>query len=147
LKGKHFLGEYMATVVGIKISERKERVGPLISDEKFTGPEPKWDTERASKMEDDEFEHHLRKSLNYYNYYFSQKDSWKHVAKWLQSHAKLPAEELKTFLRADPKTFPMTACSLILAVNAGMPLKEKHKEFVLTHVKRIVGANATYYDV
>ena len=46
----------------------------LFGDEKYTGTEPVWDTERARAMQGEEFDHHMRKSLNYYNYFFTQKD-------------------------------------------------------------------------
>jgi hypothetical protein len=41
------------------------------SDEKHVGGEPAWDTEIAAKLSDDEFDHHLRASFRYYNYFYS----------------------------------------------------------------------------
>ena len=35
-----------------------------LADEKGTGPEPVWDTERALKMDEAEFDHHMRQSFN-----------------------------------------------------------------------------------
>ena len=59
----------MATVAGIKIktkAPRERRVA--FADEKYTGGEPVWDTERAATFSDADFDHHLRKAFYYYNY-------------------------------------------------------------------------------
>ena len=53
-----------------------------LADEKYTGGEPQWDTERAEKMDDKEFDHYLAKSLYYYNYHFSVKDLKPELIKW-----------------------------------------------------------------
>ena len=45
-----------------------------LADEKYTGSEPQWDTERALKMDDAEFDHYMAKSFNYYNYHYTPKD-------------------------------------------------------------------------
>jgi len=41
----------------------------LMLDEKYVGEEPVWDTERAKDMPFEQFDHFMRKSLNYYNYF------------------------------------------------------------------------------
>lgn len=102
---------------------------PLFSDESHTGREPVWDTERALKMPQDEFDHHLRKSFHYYNYYYSQKDVKKYVMEWMkQDYTK---QQISKFSRASDKAIPMTACSLVMASRQGMPLREKE----LTYLK------------
>ena len=56
----------MAIVAGVKIANRvKKKRNPIFFDEKYTGPEPAWDTERASDMSDDDFDHHLRPTARY----------------------------------------------------------------------------------
>ena len=54
-----------------------------LADEKYTGYEPQWDTERALTMSSDEFDHHLRKSFFYYNYHYTVKDLKPDFCKWL----------------------------------------------------------------
>jgi len=103
---------------------------PAFSDEKYTGTEPVWDTERAAKMTQDEFDHFLRKSFFYYNYYYSQKDCKKHVVKWMQENNYSKADVSK-FIRSPDRSIPMTACGLVMAARQGMPIREKE----LTYLK------------
>jgi len=55
-------------------------------DERGTGPEPVWDTERALKMDEKTFNHHLGASLRYYSYHYRTKDVKKHVVAWMQNN-------------------------------------------------------------
>lgn len=136
----------MVTVAGIKIPTKKERKNPMFSDEQFIGSEPDWSQIDTANMSDEEFETVLRRSFNYYNYFFSQKDSWKDVTHWLQTNTKFTALELKAFIKADPKKFPMTACSLVRAVKAGMPIREKHSKFIIDEARKIIETNISTID-
>lgn len=100
------------------------------ADEKYTGTEPVWDTERALKMDDDVFDHHMRKSMNYYNYHYSTKDLKKYVVEWVQAAEVLTKAELGAFIRSPDRTLAMTACSLVMAHRQGMPLKERHVTYI-----------------
>ena len=54
----------MATVAGVKIKTKAPRAKRVaFADEKYTGPEPQWDTERALAMSQEDFDHHLRRSF------------------------------------------------------------------------------------
>lgn len=114
-----------------KATKTKAKVqrNPLFLDEKYTGTEPTWDTERALTMDDDTFDNHMRRSLYYYNYYFNQKDTKKYVVEYLKA-AEYSAEQIKAFVRAPDRAVPMTVCSLIMANRAGMPLKDKHVAYI-----------------
>ena len=103
---------------------------PAFSDEKYTGREPVWDTERAAVMSQEEFDHFLRKSFFYYNYYYTQKDCKKHVVKWMQENNYSKADVSK-FIRSPDRSIPMTACGLVMAARQGMPMREKE----LTYLK------------
>jgi hypothetical protein len=122
----------MATVAGIKIKSKAPRQSRVaFADEKYTGSEPIWDTERALKFTDSEFDHHLRHSFYYYNYHYNQKDCKKHVVEWMQrSENKFEKVDIKAFIRANDRSLSMTACSLIMAHRQGMPLKPRHIEFL-----------------
>ena len=75
----------MATVAGIKIKSKAPKTQRVrFADEKYTGSEPVWDTERALGFSDADFDHHLRRSFYYYNYHYSQKDCKKYVVEWMQ---------------------------------------------------------------
>jgi hypothetical protein len=110
-------------------TKHKVQRNPLFVDEKYTGTEPVWDTERASKMDDAEYAHNLRASLNYYNYFYSQKDAKKYVVEYLKAN-DYTVQQIKSFERAGDRSIPMTVCSLIMAARVGMPLKEKHIRFI-----------------
>lgn len=100
------------------------------ADEKYTGTEPVWDTERALKMDDDIFDNFMRKSLNYYNYHYGPKDLKKYVVEWVQSAELLDKAELSAFIRSPDRTLAMTACGIIMAHRQGMPLQERHTTYL-----------------
>ena len=102
---------------------------PMYSDEKYTGREPVWDTERALKMTQDEFDHFLRKSFTYYNYYFTQKDLKKHMVKWMQENS-YTKPDVSAFIRSPDRAVPMTAYGLLMSHRQGMPFREKELKYV-----------------
>jgi hypothetical protein len=102
---------------------------PLFSDESHTGREPVWDTERALIMSQADFDHHLRRSFHYYNYYYSQKDAKKYVIEWMKS-AEYTKQQISTFARGSDKAIPMTACSIVMAARQGMPLREREMAYL-----------------
>ncbi len=116
----------MATAQSVKAPKRapKKTRDPLFADEKYTGSEPVWDTERALKMTQSEFDHFLRKSFFYYNYFYAQKDLKKHAVKWMQDN-KYPKADVSAFIRSPDRAVPMTAYSLLMASLQGMPFREK----------------------
>jgi len=113
---------------------------PAFSDEKYTGTEPVWDTERAVKMTQDEFDHFLRKSFFYYNYYYSQKDCKKHVVKWMQDN-QYSKTDVSKFIRSPDRALPMTACGLVMAVRQGMPMREKELEYLKARLHEAVNSD------
>ena len=132
----------MPTVAGIKIKSKQPRVrNPLFADEKYTGPEPAWDTERAMKMTEEEFDHHLRRSFRYYNYFYTQKDTKKYLVEWMKSSGRYDRDCIREFERSSDRWLSMTACSLIMAHRQGMPLKDRHVEFINQNIERCITEN------
>jgi hypothetical protein len=122
----------MATVAGIKIKTKQTKVrNPAFHDEKYTGGEPDWEASDI-ELSDADFDHKLRKSFYYYNYYYSQKDARKNVIEWLRLQTKrFTREQIRTFERTGDRSIPMTACCIIMAhIRANMPLKPRHTEFL-----------------
>lgn len=120
----------MATVAGIKIKTKQPKIrNPLFIDEKYTGGEPEWPAE-AKDWPEDKFDNRLRKSFYYYNYYYSQKDCKKYVVEWMQGTGEFNKDEIKAFIRSNDKACPMTMHSLIMAHRKGMPLRQRHIEFI-----------------
>lgn len=132
----------MATVAGIKIKIKKPRKDPAFHDEKHIGAEPVWDTERALNMSQEAFDHHLRRSFRYYNYFYNQKDLKKLVVEWLQKNAKLTKKQLAIYIQSSPDQTPMTLCSLVKAISKGMPCRDREKNYILGKVMLVVGKDA-----
>lgn len=121
----------MAKIAGIKVPKKKAPVRTQIqADEKATGPEPVWDTERALAFDDATFDHHLRRSFYYYNYHYTTKQVRKHLNDWLRRNSKLDKSILSRFERISDRYVLMTPCSLIMAHRQGMPLKDRHIKYI-----------------
>jgi hypothetical protein len=132
----------MATVAGIKIKVKAPKERRIaFADEKYTGTEPEWDTEKALAMDDATFDHHLRRSFYYYNYHYSQKDCKKHVVVWVQKPENgFTKDDVKAYIRSSDRSTSMTACSLIMAHKQGMPLKPRHIEFLKEAVREAINS-------
>jgi hypothetical protein len=130
----------MATAQSIKAPKKapKKTRDPLFADEKYTGREPVWDTERALKMSQEEFDHFLRKSLFYYNYFFSTKDLKKYVVNWMKE--RYTKEQVSRFIRTKDSALPITVCSLIKATTQGMPLRERELNYVKDRIFEVLGS-------
>jgi hypothetical protein len=130
--------------MAIKVDGAKKKTkvsrDPIFADEKAVGSEPIWDTERALKMEDSEFDHYMRQSLRYYNYFYSSKDLKKYLVDWLKQTAgvahKLDAATITRFAKSTDGYTPLTAPALIKAHTKGMPLREREIKYIIGIVNR-----------
>ena len=95
------------------------------------------DTEQALKMEQSEFDHNLRKSFYYYNYYYSQKDTKKYVVEWMQKNGYVK-QQVSDFVRSPDRLLSMTACSLVMANRAGMPFRERELAFLKAQIAEVL---------
>jgi hypothetical protein len=130
--------------MAIKIDGAKKKAkvtrDPIFADEKAMGGEPVWDTERALKMDEAEFDHNMRQSLRYYNYFYSSKELKKYLVDWLKQTAgvahKLDAVTITRFAKSTDGYTPLTAPALIKAHTQGMPLLERHIKYIVGVVHR-----------
>lgn len=131
----------MALAQSIKAPKKAppKKRDPLFADEKHTGREPVWDTERALAMTQEEFDHHLRKSFFYYNYFYSAKDLKKYVVDWMKDHYS--KADVSRFIRSSDRLLPITVCSLIKAHKQGMPLRDKELNYVKDRIDEILGSD------
>jgi hypothetical protein len=136
-------------MANIKINgkaSKTRKVAPRTSamlDEKYTGEEPNWDTERAAAMDDATFENHMRRSFFYYNYFFNQKDFKKYVVEWMKNPEHgFTAEDVKTFSRSPDRAIEMTACSLVKAHKQGMPFRGRHVEYIKECIAKAINSTA-----
>jgi hypothetical protein len=137
--------------MAIKIDGMKKKAkvsSNNFADEKYTGNEPIWDYDRALTFSTEEFDHHLRKSLSYYNYYYSTKDLKKYVVAWLRQHEgkeglhKLDKTTIDRYARSADSLTPFTVCALVKSNERGMPLRDKHVEYILDAVNRVLDMRA-----
>jgi hypothetical protein len=137
----------MAIIKGIKVPKKKEpNARVLASDEKATGPEPAWDTERALGFDAETFDHHLRKSFQYYNYHYSVKQCRKHLNDWVRRNAKFDKKVIDRFERIGDRYVVMTPCSLIMAHRRGMPLLDRHVKYLHQQVEYSIALAAKHGD-
>jgi hypothetical protein len=108
-----------------------------LADEKYTGTEPQWDTERALSMSDADFDHYLRRSFYYYNYHFTSKDLKPALIKWLQEQKLFEVSKADLGKVIKSRWVPITACSIIAAHNQGMPLRGKIPQYLETMVRDV----------
>ena len=131
----------MPTVAGIKIKNKvRSTRNPLFADEKYIGSEPVWDTEKALGMPQDEFDHYLRGSFYYYNYFYSQKELKKHLIKWMQDN-KYTKDQVSKIIRSSDRVLPMTVYGLLMAHLKGMPFREKEFSYFKGQIERILDAD------
>ena len=135
------------TVAGVKIAKKKVTVRRAhLADEKYTGGEPQWDTERALAMSDADFDHHLRRSFYYYNYHFTVKDLKPDFIAWLQEqkHFVVTKSDLSKVIKS--RWVPITACSIIAAHGKGMPLKPRALQYLETATRDVVEKYTEYNE-
>lgn len=136
--------------MAIKIDGAKKKAkvsrDPIFADEKAVGSEPIWDTERALKFTDEEFDHQMRVSLRYYNYFYSSKDLKKYLVDWLKQTAgvahKLDTATITRFAKSTDGYTPLTAPALIKAHTRGMPLREREIKYIVGVVHRALEMDA-----
>lgn len=135
------------TVAGVKIAKKKVTARRAhLADEKYTGGEPQWDTERALAMSDADFDHNLRRSFYYYNYHFTVKDLKPDLITWLQEqkHFVVTKSDLSKVIKS--RWVPITACSIIAAHGKGMPLKPRALQYLETAVRDVVEKYTEYNE-
>lgn len=99
-------------------------------DEKYTGPEPIWDTNAALNYSRQEFDHQLGRSFYYYNYHYNTGKLRKHLNDYLKRNSKLDRKLLTRFEAINDRYVAMTPCSLVMANKRGMPLLDEHIKYI-----------------
>lgn len=137
--------------IKVEKTAKKETKTVTVLESSFAGKEPVWDTARAEKFTDAEFDNALRKSLTYYNYYNTTKDLKKHLVNWLHTtdinvHG-FDKIAIDKFAKASDSLLPLTAPAIIKASMQGMPLKEKHITYLTDTVKKVLASKALVNEV
>ncbi|CAB4129494.1 hypothetical protein UFOVP116_23 [uncultured Caudovirales phage] len=126
------------TVAGIKFTKKEPRVkATLTSDEKLTGAEPNWTGTESGT----EYDVKLRDHMFYCNYHYTAKDLKRDVLKYcekLGSFSKQDLKDLNSSYDSKSKVTLGTPGSLCRAGTRGAPLLEKHKQFIVTHISKLI---------
>ena len=127
---------------GMKKKAKTATRDPIFADEKSVGSEPVWDPVRALEFTDEEFDHHMRISLRYYNYFYTTKELKKYLVEWARQQAdvahKFDKATIDKFAKASDSLLPLTPCALAKAHKQGMPLHEKHVNYLVSSIKKVV---------
>lgn len=132
----------------IKVEKTAKKAPKTVTvlESSFAGKEPVWDTARAEKFTDDEFDSALRKSLAYYNYYNTTKDLKKHLVQWLRNTDikvhKFDKAAIDRFAKSSDSLLPITAPAIVKAHMQGMPLKEKQIKYLVDTVNKVLAQSA-----
>lgn len=130
----------MATVAGIKIKSKAPKSrNPLFADEKYTGGEPDWPVD-SEKWEKADFDRNLRRSMFYYNYFYSPKDMKKAVTEWMKTSKMWSKEEIRTFDSGGDRILSTTYGAVVMAHQSGMPLIERVKEKLVQEIKTVINS-------
>ena len=121
-------------IKGIKLPKQKAKKDPKFGDEVHIGHEPVWDTDRAAKFSDKDFDNHLRTSLNYYNYFYNARDLKPIVAQWVAKNTKLTPKQLAAYAISSHDLTPSTVGAIIKAFNKGMPQRPRQVEYIKAKV-------------
>ena len=132
--------------MAIKIDGMKKKTkvsrDPIFADEKAVGSEPVWDPVRALEFTEEEFDHHMRISLRYYNYFYTTKELKKYLVEWARNYDsaahKFDKATLDKFAKASDSLLPLTPCALAKAHKQGMPLHERHVTYLVSSIRKVV---------
>ena len=133
--------------MAIKVDGMKKKVktaarDPIFIDEKAVGSEPVWDPVRALEFTEEEFDHHMRISLRYYNYFYTTKELKKYLVEWARNYDsaahKFDKATLDKFAKASDSLLPLTPCALAKAHKQGMPLHERHVTYLVSSIRKVV---------
>ena len=132
--------------MAIKIDGMKKKTkvsrDPIFMDEKSVGTEPVWDPVRALEFTEEEFDHHMRISLRYYNYFYTTKELKKYLVEWARNYDsaahKFDKATLDKFAKASDSLLPLTPCALAKAHKQGMPLHERHVTYLVSSIRKVV---------
>ena len=96
----------------------KSTRSPMFLDEKYTGPEPTW--ESWEKWSEEKFLKEYRRGMNYYNYFNNYKDLAPNLYKWMEK-SKYPKEEIRCIKELPDSHITITSAALTTMFLRGMP--------------------------
>lgn len=96
----------------------KSTRSPMFLDEKYTGPEPTW--ESWEKWSEEKFLKEYRRGMNYYNYFNNYKDLAPNLYKWMEK-SNYPKEEIRCIKELPDSHITITSAALATMFLRGMP--------------------------
>jgi hypothetical protein len=91
--------------------------------------------------------------MRYYNYFYSTKDLKKYFVEWLRKHQGKDSEyhhldkaTIDYYAKTKDGLTPLTACAIVKAHLQGMPLRDRHVEYLLATVKKVIALQEELVD-
>jgi len=114
-------------------TKTKTKRNPIFLDEKYTGPEPEW--AGKEKLTDAEFKIELLKALQYYNYFYTNKDFRPEVNDYLKRSGKLTKQELRVYKASKDCWTPVQVGALVRMIERGAPVRAKQIDYIFDKVR------------
>jgi len=110
----------MVTRLVIAKKPQRKVSSPKFMDEKFTGPEPKWDG--AKSWSEEKVRKEISHAFYFYNYYMTASDMRKYVVELGQQYYKWGKAEISAFAECDDNRVGITIGSASKMILNGAPL-------------------------
>ena len=108
---------------------------PKWADEKFTGPEPKW--EGCSKWSDEQKRREIYHAFYFYNYYMTASDMRKYVVEFGQQYYDWGKAEISAFAECDDNRVGITIGSVSKMILNGAPMSHD-AEFIVNKLDELL---------
>lgn len=128
----------MAKSLLLKTKSKKKPVARVskLTDEKYTGPEPKW--VGSDKWTDEQYTRAWHQGLYYYNYHYSAGDMRKYVSQYGNLHCNWTKQDVQAFNECEDHRIRITLCAVSKMLLDGAPLKEDTKAFIEKRHKELL---------
>lgn len=128
----------MAKSLLLKTKAKKKPVARVskLTDEKYTGPEPKWIG--CDKWTDEQYTRAWAQGLYYYNYHYSAGDMRKYVSQYGTLHCNWSKQDVQAFNECEDHRIRITLCAVSKMLLDGAPLKEDTKNFLEKRHKEVL---------
>ncbi len=128
----------MAKSLLLKTKSKKKPIARVskLTDEKYTGPEPKWIG--SDKWSNEQYTRAWHQGLYYYNYHYSAGDMRKYVSQYGTMHCNWSKQDVQAFNECEDHRIRITLCAVSKMLLDGAPLREDTKSFIEKRHKELL---------
>jgi hypothetical protein len=118
-------------------TKTKSKRNPIFIDEKYTGPEPEWNPDE--KLSDSDYKIRILQAMQYYNYFYTNKDFRAEVNDYVKKSGKLTKEEFRIYKASKDCWTPVQVGALIRMQERGAPIQAKDIDYIFEKVRNAMG--------